>query len=761
MAHPTQIFLANPQALRIEYRLDDQQLELWWSPKAGESTDCADRNYSARDAHLNVFERIEFPGCDRESFQSCDYDPYHSTLRFASQSLHLAVAVDAPIVFLWCEHPQAVDFKTARFDEALIEAPDAFAVKHAEPRYDFEFAAQLGAGEGALRHCHFHGPESPRFVRAELAAGQMLAIGAGVAGEEIAERLRRFASQSPQERRAEVEAVLQPVEAAGHAVSPAYPDLEALRKKTVRGLHSMIDESGAYRASLKAIYYLIWIRDSGFSFAYQAAAGWPHKLGELGRLLLDNPCTVRDEGLPNQRMFAQLVNCDYGKLEEDGLYYVVWTLFTHWTQVGCLDFMTEADWALIDEALDWVEQVTWDPERGLFGEHFADETPTQNWRDFGWDYAIGKPLEGADVMRHHPGDAVTPEQQDSAGAGQPIERNYDVYFQMIMHSTYVMLSAMTEKAEYARKAERLWPQLKRLLNERHDGVPVYGELLLEGGSRVLSPHWGEARSCCIWGLTMPNFAPLEDWDAVLGATMDAIAANPEMHWINGIAAAMAAVDPWCYDEQKLLALHQRLATETNTPGEYLPMGGAMPEKFNAPPGNLYHDIRPQGFAMGAWLAAWSSLGLRRLPYGLALRPTQAFTEIQNYAWRGQSIQFHFGPTGKALALEVEGRVIPGSLQVPEGALHDDAPAVKLVAAEARPLWLRSTVRLNEVEAAAEAIHYHGEAFGLSEITFSEPVGQPALTSESGAAIEATWVTNEYGMATAYFDHTGPFELRLG
>lgn len=63
MTHPTQVFLSNPQALRVEYRLDDTRLDLWWSPLAGHSTPCTERNFSSRDAHLTVFDSITLPGC--------------------------------------------------------------------------------------------------------------------------------------------------------------------------------------------------------------------------------------------------------------------------------------------------------------------------------------------------------------------------------------------------------------------------------------------------------------------------------------------------------------------------------------------------------------------------------------------------------------------------------------------------------------------------------------------------------------------------
>lgn len=319
---------------------------------------------------------------------------------------------------------------------------------------------------------------------------------------------------------AETNAILKNVEDIGHISSSAYPDLERLRRNVIRGLHSMIDDSGAFRASLKAIYYLIWVRDSGFAFAYQAAAGWPHRLRELCRFFLDNPTSLNEPGLPKGRIFAQLINRKYGKLEEDGLFYVVWTLFMHWTQNGNLDFMTSADWALIDEALDWLEKVCWDEERKLYGEHFADETPTKGHRDCGYDYAIGMPtnIEWSFLTWKNIG----------------VLRNYDIYFNILMHSVYAMLAAMRNRPDMLEKATRVWPELQKLLNTRNEGIPVYAEQLLENGQRVLVPYWGQAVSCCVWGLTIPNFAPMADWDTILANTMDALISKPEMHFMNGI-----------------------------------------------------------------------------------------------------------------------------------------------------------------------------------------------------------------------------------
>ena len=389
--HPTQIFLTNPTALRVEYRLDDSRLILWWSPRAGESNDCLDRNYSSRDAHLSVFESIELSGLGLGNFKSCDYAPYNTVLHFENQSLHIALPVDQPTVVLWSDKAFTVDFKSERFDTALTQEPRLLALEHVEPRYTFTFAAAMSSGEGALRHCHFHLDEQPIFTQAKVAAGQRIAIGVGLDAQVTQDQVSTLVDISPEVLQESVNAALAPVQAMGKVTSKAYPELAQMRDDVVRGLHSMIDESGAFRASPKAIYYLIWVRDSGFSFPYQAASGWTHKLAEVCRFILDNPNHVTDPKMPNTRMFGQLVNKKLGKLEEDGCYYIVWLLHTYWSQHGHLDFTTEADWELLDEALAWVEAVTWDDERGLYGEFTADETATYGHRDMGWDYAIGKP----------------------------------------------------------------------------------------------------------------------------------------------------------------------------------------------------------------------------------------------------------------------------------------------------------------------------------------------------------------------------------
>lgn len=622
-------------------------------------------------------------------------------------------------------------------------------MRHKEPAYAFEFTTCLGAGHGYLRHSPFRNKWSRHYCQANLSAGQLCVLGVGLLGDGSPERLRALASLSPVEHLSSTSATLDTIQLPGRTSGGTGDALHSFRDFLVRSLHSMIDDSGAFRASLKAIYYLIWVRDAGFAFAYQSAAGWPHKLPELCRLLLDNPTDARGEGIPPGKMFAQLINRDYGKYEEDGIYYVLWTIFTHWTQHGSMGTVGTADKKLLRDAMAWVEAYCFDSSKGLFGGYFADETPAFLSRDYAWDFAIGKPA-GDEHIRHD---------------GHRVLRSYDIYLNTLMHSAYCMLGALhadeSLAEEYTAKAQHLWQRLEPLYADRKDGLPAYGDLLCEDDVVRRAFYWGPASSTYIWALSMPNFLPLQDRDAVSDALLNALLRKPKMHWINGICAAIAAVDPWVYGEQRLLQVLKMIHAEAQQPGTFLPMGGAMPEKLGAPQGNLYHDIRPQGFAMAAWLGAWASLGVRRLPYGLAVRPTAAYSTLQSYPWRKATVHFNFQVEDAPLELRVDGLPVAHTLQLPQDLLSPGEHQIALRGSQpsSEPLWLRSTVCLHAVAASPQSISYSCSAYGLSEIVISHCPDSCRLIAENGTELEIEKDKHPKGVVLR-FHHIGKVDLLL-
>ena len=67
---------------------------VWISPRAGESLDYRDRNFSCRDDHTRLFDRITLPGLSADEFVRCDYDAFHSVVHFREQRLHAVSLFD-------------------------------------------------------------------------------------------------------------------------------------------------------------------------------------------------------------------------------------------------------------------------------------------------------------------------------------------------------------------------------------------------------------------------------------------------------------------------------------------------------------------------------------------------------------------------------------------------------------------------------------------------------------------------------------------
>jgi hypothetical protein len=259
------------------------------------------------------------------------------------------------------------------------------------------------------------------------------------------------------------------------------------------------------------------------------------------------------------------------------------------------------------------------------------------------------------------------------------------------------------------------------------GEPVFPSL---GDDTILKPRLS-------WKINSPK--PLKT-DAELGYITGGMSWQASYNVVapeKGDTLDIAGVDTIRYDENKLIAALDLIRTETETPGSFLPMGGAMPEKLGAPQGNLYHDIRPQAFAMGSFLGALASLGIRRLPHGLALRPTAAITTLENYPWRGKTMQFAFEPNAAHPVLEINGTEFPGTLQLPESALTGPEVRIRIRPGQPTLRLVRSTIRLESASVSDGATVYSGHAFGLSERTFDTPPNSSTLQNNDGTPIAFT------------------------
>jgi hypothetical protein len=312
----TFVYMHNRRGVRIELNLDRKTLDLWLSPRAGTSLDYRDRNFSNRDDHTSIFDRISFPGLDRRDFVGCDYDAFHSVARFRQQALHVATLWDRPIVLVWFDRPGVVDLKSDKQDRPGERTESVFQVEHPDRGRMFRFVAALRPGGGRFLHQRDLDAGRSTYARAELPAGATLALGGELAAEPVARWVKEAALGDRAGLLAATEAQVQEALSRGRIRLRRRPELQKVLETNLRAVLSMQDESGAIRAAIRYIYYLIWVRDGALVAAPMARAGLVDPLTRWNGFLLANPTATEDE--PKGRFFGQLVNGRISKWRRTG-----------------------------------------------------------------------------------------------------------------------------------------------------------------------------------------------------------------------------------------------------------------------------------------------------------------------------------------------------------------------------------------------------------------------------------------------------------
>ncbi len=721
------ILMHSRMGIRIELNFDREGLlELWISPGAGRSLDYRDRNFSCRDDHTRLFDRISLPGLSAGRFRGCDYDPFHSAVRFEGQTLHVLSLYERPGVALWCGQPQPVDLKSDKADAPLAREADLFEVRHPDRDRVFSFVAALGPGAGEFRHQLVLDEGRSTYARAELAAGQVLAVAGGLQQEPVRSIARNIAAATPEELIADNEDKIEPALRPGSFRLKDRADMQRLLDKNRRVLLAMQDASGAIRAAINRIYYLIWVRDGAIIECFNAYAGAPEPLRRWTEFLLANPTVIEQEE-PTGRTFLMLVNRRITKWEEDGVFYAIWSAFTAWTQTGDDRFVTGERLAVLNDAMDWLERYAYDDGVGLFGRWHRGESPLPGSRGDGWDNAVGKATS----------------RQECVYEGEAIRRSYDIYINLYSYASYIMLAAMERRAAsetYLRKAEDLALRMEPFFGE---GLPDYGDLRTGEGEMLRAGPYGLDTTDYVWGLTVTPFVPAP-WrmPAIRRELYARAMQQPEGYFLAAFFSLLGSLDPDWFDEEDVVRAAEPAARESHRPGEFLPMPDTVVERIGIEDGHPYHDVRPQAFSVGPWLAAMTGLGLRRLPFGLAVRHSGALEEITDYRYRDSALRVTFGGQGEAAVLRLNGRDVPGTLQVPEDLLIEGRNEIEVVGVAAEgPLLVESTVRLQAVGHPADATTYTVEAYGKNVLAFRR-VQERAVTVSDASGQEVSLERHE-------------------
>jgi hypothetical protein len=476
--------------------------------------------------------------------------------------------------------------------------------------------------------------------------------------------------------------------------------------------------------------------------------GWVGPLREHVPVALHNPniSTERPEG----RFFGQLMSGPITKWQEDGLFYVVWSAFTYWTQTGDDRYRGGEYLRVMEEAMDWLERYCFDEQRGLFGRYHSCETPLTNSKGDGWDAAIGRPTD----------------RYETQYKGKTVVRAYDLYINALNYSTYIMMSAMesgTKAKTYLEKADRLEENMRKFFDDEQ-ALPSAGDLLGIDGEFIRAEPYGLDRDDYRWALSVPPFRPSMPgkYRDARNKLLEDMTAAPKGAFLCSYNAVLTSMDSEIHNEELIMQALDYLVPQSVRPGKYLPMPYTIPEIIDVEDGEAFHDVRPLVFSIAPWLSAVTNLGLRRLPFGIAVRGTKYLESIDHYEYKDALIDIEYVGEGEIGKVTLNDEVIANSYQVPESALRtgDNRMVVEMEdRATAENVLISSTVILEGISKEDGIIHYRIAAYGKNVLVFKNLIKNVVIRSASGKLVAAD-VQKIDGLTFFEFRGRGDFNVTV-
>lgn len=712
------VLMHNRKGMRIEYNIHRKKLELWVSPLAGISNSYVDRNFSNRDDHTRIFDKITLPELDYQDFIKCDYDAFHSVLHFKNNKLHIATFFDKAAVAVWVENATYVDIKTDKQDEIIKSDNYILVTNHKERESSLNLIAVVSEGKGVFKNQELTDRGRSFYARVYLNKNQPLYIGGDEVSTNIDKQIELLSKQDLFSSLKEDSIKIQKSLSNGYIKVRKNADLQKLINVNKRVLLSMSDESGAIRAALRYIYYLIWHRDGAMINAFCAYTGWSWPLEKWTEFQLSNP-TSETINNREEQYFGQLVNGKITKREEDGPFYGIWSAFTNYTQNGDKSFLTQEKISILEKNLEWWENNYYDSQRELFGRYYYCESSFWKSKDNGFDNATGNPS----------GENVSIYKSDT------IIKAYDLYMNNIVYTSYIMMSVLeTNEAkanEYLAKSKKLGEKLNKFY--RNTMLPSYGDLVNTKTKTLVADAFGMDDTDYIWGMSVPFFYQNQHTQqAIVGKILEEQMKKPKGQFFAGWFSNLAAFDSEIHGQAKIKEAIEYVVPQCVRPGKCLPMPYTIAEIVDVEDCSIYHDVRPQAFSISAMMASISNLGVRRLPFGLAVRATDYLDEISNYSYQKKEIDFRFkGKGGFMKEIKLNGETLMGTYQIPENQLVEGKNIVEVFVND-KPISEKNILISSTLKLLSKVKNeYKMDAFGKNVLVFKDLSAIPKVTFQNG------------------------------
>jgi hypothetical protein len=744
------VLMHSRMGIRIEMNLNKDRLDLWISPQAGKELSNRYRNFSCRDDHTNLFDQITFPELVRKRFLSCDYDPFHSVLHFQGQDMHIATLIDQPVVLVWFSNEEVVDFKSDKQDSLLEQSAGFFGVRHPDRGLVFDFYAALGGGDAVF----LHQPEVMMYrsiyARAVVQPEDFLIIGGELTKENVRQTVSALAGSNLEDLLGDSEKRIAGAVRPGSLVLNGLPDVQKLYDINKRHMLSVQDASGAIRAALRYVYYLIWATDGAVCATSMAQAGDQDFLRRWCEYILANP--TRQDAPPEGPFYGQLVNEKITKREEFGSLCAVWPAFMYWGLTGSDRFVSGDHLRLLKEVVDWVERYCWDPDMQAIGTWYiggGSEDPFLGSNDYGYDAAVGS------FMGRNMG---YPEYN-----GKAILRAYEYNMNLNQYNMYLMLSSVSsgeEAEQYIRKAQVLARYLHKL-----DSLHIIGYYLVEDEGIVpITPGRRRGDNLALFAIQnkapayyMPDY-PRKFMERATGY-VPYTDSTLRHNYATQVYGRLQGLDNEFMNEDDIIKTIRATLPYHIKPSSYIPMPWSMVEYFGAEEGS-FHDIRPQAFSTAPYIAALTNLSIKTMPFGIAVRGTKYVKEISDFAYLDGSVSVFYNGEGNISSVELNGKELKYTLQIPDRRLQagDNRVDVKMDKKGTQgPCLVYSTVRLNDVSEGGGHVVYDVQGYSQNVMVIKNASGGlkvfdalnnpvPVILTKEGKYLFAEfWGKGEYRM----------------
>jgi hypothetical protein len=688
------------------------ELELTYKPNAHRRKDLRARNFSGRDNQTTLFAGVELPELGAEAMTQFEYDPFVTRVRVAlpdgpRNTLTFVNWVDENAFAVAADRPLSL----------AITPHEGFAVEDGCLVEGFR-----DRGEAILSFVLFDSFEANRFrvlddgrCILQLYENELIVLG-GEESEVHLERVRRaYRSLTLERLIARNEAVLEPALRKGRLTlaDPAFQQVLDLNRRIII---SGMDAGGACFGALNRIYYLIWNRDGSQVASMAARSGMPDMARVWAPFILENPACLRDKRGELIPQWMQILGSRWTKREQDGIFYVALSLFSHYETTGDPSLLEGPAFERFLEGLDHTVAATWDAGRGLFGADVRGE-----------DDLVTSPYFGYDVVNGSMPNASA----SSTRAAGTIEYSYTLYHNVNLYNALLMAACLLRargrgeeaRAEaYAAHAERLGASLLEGFVDRERNIFHTELAVLAGGEErwvsfdgkdPIPDYWEYA-----WAISLGPFLP--DLGLALSSARFVVA-----HWS---AQHSYGYCPWntlsrflkeygVIDSKTYAAMLQDEVVEARTLSEKYPLFGALTEYHGSVEG-----WRPLPFSASSFWWTLSSNLLQALPCGLAVRAGEMTEAVGDFHFRTARLEVTATGRGDHVgAWTIGGEIGPAaSLQIPEDRLAMGPNTFTVERVAERPRGLRlygSSAALLSVDESGPGVVWRLRADIPSELVF--------------------------------------------